>query len=88
MQTHVGMHAYTREISEGIVGLEAQFFYRTKESEFRLALHFRVGQQGHLSGSPCGGPLLRLPCRATHPTPSIAIAVKVFAERSAYIVKK
>ena len=77
MQTHVGMHAYTREISEGIVGLEAQFFYRTKESEFRLALHFRVGQQDHLSGSPRGESSLRWPCRASRPTPSIVIAVEI-----------
>ena len=76
MQTHVGMHAHTREISERNVGLEAQFFYRTKESEFRLALHFRVGQQDHLSGSPRGGSSLRWPCRATRPAPSIAMKVK------------
>ena len=48
----------------------------------------RVTQQGHLSGSPRGGSSLRWPCRATHPTPSIVIAVKVFAEGSAFIVKK
>ena len=54
MQTHVGMHAHAREISEGNVGSEAQFFYRAKEGEFRLGLHARVGLRGCLSGSPAG----------------------------------
>ena len=39
MQTHVGMHAHTRETFEENLGLEAQFFYRVKEGEFRLGLH-------------------------------------------------
>ena len=45
--------------------------------EARHIFFVRVTQQGHLSGSPRGGSSLRWPCRATHPTPSIVIAVKV-----------
>ena len=66
VQTHVGMHAQTGGISEGTVGLEAQFRCRTKESEFRLGLHARVGLCGCLSGSPAGVLSLRCasrPCR-------------------------
>ena len=59
MQTHVGMHAHTREISEGNVGSEAQFFARENEAEFRLGLDFRVGLQGHLSKTPSDGLVLR-----------------------------
>ena len=62
-QAHTRTHSHTREISEGNVGSEAQFFARENEVEFRLGLDFRVGLQGHLSKTPSGGLVLRWPHR-------------------------
>ena len=44
-----------REISEGNVGSEAQFFARANEGEFRLDLRFLVGLCGHLWCPARGG---------------------------------
>ena len=72
MRAHMAMHAQARWISEGNVGLEAQFFSRANEQEFRLGLRFPVGLQGHLSKNPSGELMLRWPRRPAPPLHEIA----------------
>ena len=72
MRAHMAMHAQARWISEGNVGLEAQFFSRANEQEFRLGLRFPVGLQGHLSKNPSGNLMLRWPCRLAQPLHEIS----------------
>ena len=62
-QAHTRTHSHTREISEGNVGSEAQFFARENEVEFQLSLRFPVGLLGHLSKTPTGELALRWPDR-------------------------
>ena len=67
-QAHTCTQTKTHEISGIIVGLEAQFFARANEDEFRLGLCFPVGLQGHLSKNPSQELMLRCPL---HPAPPL-----------------
>ena len=71
-QAHTRTHSHTREISEGNVGSEAQFFARENEVEFQLSLRFPVGLLGHLSKNPNGELMLRWPRRPAPPLHEIS----------------
>ena len=71
-RTHARTHAQLPEFGR----LKSRIGSERIRRETRQIFSLWVNEQGHLSGSPHGESSLRWPCRATRPTPSIAIVWK------------
>ena len=76
MREREAVRACMREISEGIVGSEAQLGVATNEHESSLDAGGRVALRGHLRRTPSGKLALRRPARPWPPVSKPTLPLK------------